>query len=370
MPRRAKGPRLYFRAKEQTWYIRDGDRLRSTGCALNDRAGAERALAAYLGAKHEPSFGTGDPARVSVLDVLLLYARERAPATARPDIVASAIPHLSAFFAGRVVEEVTPGLCASYVEIRTSQPQARFKDPESAPRVGAQTARRELETLSAAIGYAYAERKLNYRVPVALPDKPPNRERWLTRSQAAALIWACLRAPFGRSRHIARFILIGIYTGTRPDAILRLRWIPNTQGGWIDLERGLIYRRGVGQAETTKRRTPLPISDRLAAHLRRWSRMGGVNVVEYEGREVLRIRRAFTRARIAAGLGEEVTPHILRHTFASWAVQSGVKLSLVAGALGTTERMVQQVYGHLAPEHLRDVVNSVSVRRADPRKRR
>jgi hypothetical protein len=63
------------------------------------------------------------------------------------------------------------------------------------------------------------------------------RDRWLTRSEAAALIWACWRyrelqtihrgknkgqkiaTVKRRLRHIARFILIGQYTGTRAGAI-------------------------------------------------------------------------------------------------------------------------------------------------------
>jgi hypothetical protein len=47
------------------------------------------------------------------------------------------------------------------------------------------------------------------------------------------------------NRHLARFILIALYTGTRHDAILRLQWIPNTAGGWIDLASGVIYRRAM-----------------------------------------------------------------------------------------------------------------------------
>ncbi len=38
-------------------------------------------------------------------------------------------------------------------------------------------------------------------------------------------------------------VLIGLYTGTRPGAILSLHWEPNRAGGWIDLDAGIIHRR-------------------------------------------------------------------------------------------------------------------------------
>jgi hypothetical protein len=169
MPRPSKGARLYFREREAIWYIKDGERERSTRCGHADRAGAEKALQAYLAEKHEPDFGVGDPLRVSVCDVLLLYGKERGPDTRRPDVIASALPHLAGYFDRTMVGELTPGTTRAYVGWRTAQPQARFKDPATAPRVGDQTARRELEVLSAAIGYAFKERKLRYPVPITLP---------------------------------------------------------------------------------------------------------------------------------------------------------------------------------------------------------
>jgi integrase len=179
-------------------------------------------------------------------------------------------------------------------------------------------------------------------------------------------IWRRPRDKEGRAlfiqRHVARFILAGLYTGTRHEAILRLKWIESTDGGFVDLRSGIIYRRGTAEGESSKRRTPIPMSKRLAAHMRRWRRTGAY-VIEFEGRPILRLRRAWTTARKGAGLGEEITPHVLRHTFATWAVMDGMPFGKVAKALGTTERVVEDVYGHHSPEHLRGVVESVSGRR-------
>jgi hypothetical protein len=134
--------------------------------------------------------------------VLLVYQNEHGPTTRRPDVIYSAAPKLGEFWDGKVVGEITKRTCRDYVKWRTSQPQARYKDPKTAPRVGEQTARRELEVLQSAINYAVGERLLKYAVPVHLPQKAEPRERWLTRDEVAKLLWAAWRADQGRSRQI------------------------------------------------------------------------------------------------------------------------------------------------------------------------
>jgi hypothetical protein len=37
--------------------------------------------------------------------------------------------------------------------------------------------------------------------------------------------------------------MIGLYSGTRIDAMLRLRWLPSPEGGWVDVDNGIIHRR-------------------------------------------------------------------------------------------------------------------------------
>jgi hypothetical protein len=76
------------------------------------------------------------------------------------------------------------------------------------------------------------------------------------------------------ARHIARLILIGLYTGTRPGAILDLYWQPNVMGGWIDLEAGVLHRRA--EAKPSPGRGSHRSSSRAVckqAHLRRWKRI-------------------------------------------------------------------------------------------------
>ena len=59
-------------------------------------------------------------------------------------------------------------------------------------------------------------------------------------------------------------------------------------------------------------------------------------------------RKEFVEVAAAAGLAE-LTPHVLRHTFASHLAQRGVSLYKVARWLGHADVRTTQIYAHLAP---------------------
>ena len=77
-----------------------------------------------------------------------------------------------------------------------------------------------------------------------------------------------------------------------------------------------------------------------------------VGPVEYAGRLILKERRGWDRARELAGLGDDVTPHTLKHTCITWLLQNRVPIWEVAGFVGTSEAVIRKVYGHHSPDHL------------------
>ena len=101
-----------------------------------------------------------------------------------------------------------------------------------------------------------------------------------------------------------------------------MRFMPNTGGGWADTERGIMYRRGIGEAETSKRRPPIPIPRQLLAHLRRWEGNGARCVVEVDEQRVGSVKTAWKTALAEAGI-DHCTRHDLRHTAMTWAMQRG-----------------------------------------------
>ena len=53
-----------------------------------------------------------------------------------------------------------------------------------------------------------------------------------------------------------------------------------------------------------------------------------------------------------AGLGDDVIPHTLRNTAATWLMQAGTDMWQAAGFLGVTVEMLSARYGHHHPDHL------------------
>ena len=355
MPAQRRGPRLYLRRARNddsgshaaVWIIKDGGYQRSTGCTAHDIEGAERALAVYLADKHTGAARSvsRDPEQIPIADVLTIYVRDVVEGHARPKETKGRIKTLDNFFGEKMLSYVTGETCRAYAKQRSTDAAAR----------------RELEDLRAAINHHRREGLCNKVVEVTLPPERPPRDRWLTRSEAARLIRAAWRycevqkgKPTGRRsrQHVARFILVGLYTGTRASAICGAALQQTPGHGWIDLDRGVFYRRPPGQRETKKRQPPVPLPDGLLAHLRRWKRQGQRFAVEWLGQPVQSVDKAFGHLVADAGFGADVTPHVLRHTAATWLMQAGTDMWEAAGYLGMTVEMLSQRYGHHHPDHL------------------
>ena len=330
MPRKTAGARLYERSNG-IFSIRDGARFISTG--TRNRREAEAALARFIVQKDRPA-GPSTPDQVTVADVLEIYGEKHAPTVKAPERIGYAIQALLPILGDLPVAIINGGVCRRYAETRNK---------------AAGTVRRELGALQAAINFAYSEGYLTAARKVRLPEKSAPRDRWLTRDEVARLLWAAYRSPKGK--HLARFILTAIYSGTRSDAILGLRFMPSTVGGWCDTESGMMYRRAAGQAETKKRTPPIPIPRPLLAHLRRWERNGARYAVEVGGQRVASVKTAWKRALAEAGI-DHCTRHDLRHTAITWAMQRGMDRWLAAGFFGVTMDVLEQTYAHHHPDYL------------------
>jgi site-specific recombinase XerD len=67
------------------------------------------------------------------------------------------------------------------------------------------------------------------------------------------------------------------------------------------------------------------------------------------------IQRMIRRYAVAAGLTKKVTPHTLRHSFATDLLSNGADVRQVQQLLGHSSITTTQVYTHLTDVHLRDV---------------
>jgi integrase len=406
MSRESKGARLYLRtgrthprtgkAIPDVWFIRDGSVQISTGCGADRRDGpdgAEAKLSAYIASKWAapaPSLSAGDPAAIPVAEVLAFYLQKKAPKLARPADTASRVKVLLEWWdETKTLADVKMSTCEAYVEHRTAQPLKMAKRGAALEkRCTEQGARRELEDLSAAITFYGKEFPLTYKPLVSLPAKGEGSRDALSRAEAAALLRATMghrkdkdgswsRAD-GRARtsrlHLRRFALIGLYTGTRPGVIPRLLWAEAATQAWVDLDKGIIYRRGKREKDKrTKKRPLVKIPRRLLAHMRRWRRLDLeksqaqaeaakargdevpqplLTVLHHDGEPITgRIRTGFASCVADAGLDPAITPHWMRHTCATWLMQGGVEPWEAAGYAGMTTAVLESHYAHHQPDH-------------------
>lgn len=400
MPRTSKGARLVWRDESRKkdgslrnragWFIRDGSTFISAGGGEKGRPGPEieKALADYIAEKYQPARERGrDPDQVSVADVVNVYVKDVASKHARPHETAARLEQILEFFGDKTLGEINGALCRAY----------------SATKATTSAARRQLEDLRAAINHYRAEGYATSVPAIVLPEKPVARERWLTRSEAARLLWAAWRmkqtwkgveSDRRTGRHVARFILVGLYTGTRSGAICGAAVRPTPGRGFVDLDRGVFFRREPGSRETKKRQPPVRLPTRLVAHIRRWTetdleiktknrgksqnigrKIAHDHVVEWNGRPVSSIKKAFRSACESAGLGwyegegeerrfmTDITPHILRHTAATWLMQAGVDPWEASGFLGMTPEVLMNTYGHHHPDFQAEAAEKITSKR-------
>jgi integrase len=227
-----------------------------------------------------------------------------------------------------------------------------------------QTARHDLKTLRTAINWYHREHGPLPSVPrVTLPPKAPQRkDYWLTRDEVAARIRAARKSP--NTSHVARLLLVGVYTGTRPGSILDLKWLPSPSGGWFDLEQCVLHRRAWNARRSRKRQPPARIHSRLIPHLLRWRakdlQHGITSVVHYQGMPVKKLRRSWKTVAELAGTSRMDAPHIVRHTAATWQMQAGTNLYEAAGYLGMSPETLWDTYGHHHPEFQSEAAKAVA----------
>lgn len=376
MPRRSKGARLWLRPARKdksgavthaaTWLILDAGKQYPTECAEHEVGQAERALADHIAQKHQPERKERDVEKISIADVISIFIEDR------PDLYlehtyakryVARIERIKDFFGTKMLSEINRKLCNDYVKKRGNTGGAR----------------RDLEDLRAAISHHADEGFHRGIVKVKLPKKGAPRDRWLTRKEAASLIWECWRAREVQKwakgevitekrplRHLARFILIGLYSGTRAGAIASASPIPAIGRSYVDLDNGVFYRLAQGKDETNKRQPPMRLAPRLLAHMRRWhrKRLIAKHFVEWNGEGVKSVKTGFKTAVGLAKLGAGVSPHTLRHTAATWLMQARTDPWQAAGYLGMSMETLLKVYGHHHPDHMSDAVDKIGAKPA------
>jgi integrase len=206
----------------------------------------------------------------------------------------------------------------------------------------------ELKQLRASLHWAVRKNLIVKAPYLHTPKTPEPRDKRLTRKQAVQFLKA-IEHP-----HLRLFVIIALTTGARSQAILDLTW------DRVHLSRRLIDLRDPDRTQPSKARPTVPINVTLTrALIEAKDNATTEHVIEWNGHRVGNIKEAFRTAAVRAGL-PWITPHVLRHSAASWMAESGVPMAEIAQLLGHSDsRITERVYAKMSPTFLQGAANAL-----------
>lgn len=336
-----------------------GKRFRLGKFWLERRACSPNWYIAWIegGSKRRLSTGTGDPdaAQVSLAQHFVAHAElrdERADQTPVGVVLDRYQHHHGSKIASRVTQRVAVERWKAWWGARTVAEvtvteQERFVASLRAEGLSDGYVKRVLAVGKAALNRAWKRGEVQ-QVPfihmVADAEPYPHRA---SNEQLAAFLNA-IEPP-----HLWLYCLIRLNTLCRGDAAREL------QPFQIDFDAGLVHLNPVGRKQTKKRRPVVPLTDTLRKALQA---SVGSPYVNWHGKPVQSVRRAWADARAAAGLPAWFVPKVLRHTAAVHLRRSGIEGWDVSGMLGHRgSNPTTEVYARFDPAYLRRARRALDV---------
>jgi integrase/recombinase XerD len=251
---------------------------------------------------------------------------------------------------GLNVLEVTHGDLATFLSELAAGVEER-------PPVAAATLQRKAACLRSFYRHLRREGAIEHDPTAELrgPPKSQRLPRVLTREEVAKL----LREPRGTEPGALRdrALLEVMYAcGLRASETIGL------EASDVDLDEGMLRARGKGSKERL-----VPIGRHAVAALRAYEQRGRPVLVANKIETRLFVNRrggGLTRQGLykivqgharGAGLERKMSPHTLRHSFATHLLAGGCDLRSLQEMLGHSDLATTQVYTHLSAERLKDV---------------
>lgn len=220
-----------------------------------------------------------------------------------------------------------------------------------------QVLRFELKKLKAVINFAIMQGMVEgrYAPKFPMPSAAAPKDVWITRDVAREILRLARlerrrRPPTSYKVYI--FAAIAIFTGARKSAIQSLKWSD------IDFDTGTIDFRDPDSVNSIKRRGVIRMMPELRqvlleAQELNFNRTGKYVLGDRGGQQAYKPFRRFLDRHGYS----HVTPHTLRHSWTTWAVQDGVPFKQIADYLRVSVDVLERVYAHHDPNHLSPAFN-------------
>lgn len=213
------------------------------------------------------------------------------------------------------------------------------------------TINREFRSVRAAINFYTIDHELILKNPLSnfsLSESEP-RIRYLTKSDALRLLQSCKDNYF-----LHCFVMLALNTGCRSGELLKLTW------DRVDFDNCYLV---LNRDNTKSKRRRFIALNNAALKCLSDMRLNSLSetYVFYNpatDNHILSLKKGFRLACKNARI-EDLRIHDLRHTFASWLVQSGIALYTVRDLLGHTCITTTERYAHLQIDNLRDALKSL-----------
>jgi integrase/recombinase XerD len=207
--------------------------------------------------------------------------------------------------------------------------------------------------------YRYAVRENMRAVDPTVTIEAPKLSRALPVSLGEAEVEALLGAPDTDTERGLRdrAMLETLYaTGLRVSELVRLGV------GQVGLDAGVVRVLGKGAKERL-----VPLGEEALSWIERYLREARGRLLAGRSADALFVtargaamtRQAFWQlvGRYArnAGIGQTVSPHVLRHAFATHLINHGADLRVVQMLLGHSDISTTQIYTHVARERLKQL---------------
>jgi len=189
---------------------------------------------------------------------------------------------------------------------------------------------------------------------VKMPQADNKRLRFLSHDEAEKLLQEIRK----RSQDLYEISLISLKTGARAGEILALKW------GDVNLQRGTLT---LWDTKNTKTRIVFMTKDvKKMFRVKETGEPEDLVFPRRDGSKRTTISNSFSRAVDAVGLNSNVVDnrmkvvfHTLRHTYASWLVESGESLYTVKELMGHSTLAMTERYSHIGNNTLQNAVRKL-----------